>query len=140
MALSWSGKLPVRLPGAVGLKVTLTVHEPRPARLTPQVLVCAKSPVTGIPVKLTAAPPSLVTFKILARLVVRTFCALNFNFDGETDNAPAVAVAVGVAETVAVAVAVGVRAVVGVAVGVALAAGDTVALGTGVRTGAELAI
>jgi hypothetical protein len=116
VALSWSGKLPVRLPAAVGLKVTLIVHEPRAARLTPQVLVCAKSPVTGIPEKLTAAPPSLVTVKILARLVVRTFRALNFNFDNEIDNAPGVAVGVGVAVTVGVAEAVGVEVTVGVAV------------------------
>ena len=34
-------------------------------------MVCAKSPVTNIPVKVTVAPPLLVTFRVLARLVVK---------------------------------------------------------------------
>jgi hypothetical protein len=36
------------------------------ARLAPQVLVCAKSLVTGIPVNFAADPPALIIFKILA--------------------------------------------------------------------------
>ena len=72
-ALSSSGKLPVRLPVAVGLNVMLIVHFPSGTRLTPQVLVCAKSPVIGIPLNFTAAALLwLVTFKILARLFVPT--------------------------------------------------------------------
>ncbi len=69
MALSSTGKIPVRFPGAVGLKVTLTVQVSCAAKLAPQLLVCAKSPVTDIAVNLTAAWPRLVTFKVLAGLV-----------------------------------------------------------------------
>ena len=63
MALSTSGRSPVQLPDAVGLKVTLIVQVPCAATLAPQVLVCTKSPVTDISVKLTVAAPLLVTFK-----------------------------------------------------------------------------
>lgn len=70
MAVSSSGKMPVRFPGAVGLKVTLMVQVSCAARLAPQLLVCAKSPVTDSEVNLTAARPRLVTFKVLAGLVV----------------------------------------------------------------------
>ena len=70
MALSWSGKLPVRLPVAVGLKVTLMPRVWCAARLAPQVLVCAKSPVTDIPVISAVTLLALATFKVLAELVV----------------------------------------------------------------------
>ncbi len=69
MALSSTGKIPVRFPAAVGLKVTLIVHVSCAARLAPQLLVSAKSPVTDIEVNLTVAWPWLVTFKVLAGLV-----------------------------------------------------------------------
>jgi len=36
---------PVREPVAVGVKVTLIVHDALAARLVPQVLVCEKSPL-----------------------------------------------------------------------------------------------
>ena len=55
---------------AVGLKVTLTAHVLYAARLAPQVLVCAKSPVTDIPVISAVTLLALVTFKVLAELVV----------------------------------------------------------------------
>ena len=42
------------------------------AKLEPQVLVCAKSLVTGIPVNFVADPPALIIFKILARLVANS--------------------------------------------------------------------
>jgi hypothetical protein len=166
MALSWSGRSPVRFPITVGLKVMLMVQVPYAARLDPQVFVCAKSPETGIATKFTGAPPLLVTFKILAWLAVPTFCARNFRLDGAISNAPGVAVAVGVAVgvgvlvAVAVLVAVGVEVLVAVAVrvavgvavllavavpvgvsvgvGVSVAADDGVALGSGVGEGAEL--
>jgi len=129
--------LPDRIPEAVGLKVILIVHESSAAKLAPQVLVCTKSPVTDIAVKLTVAPPWLVTFKVLARLTVPSFCGPNFNLAGETDNAPGVAVAVGVAETGGVAVRVAVVVEVRVAVGVAVAVGvlPGVAVRVAVRDG-----
>jgi hypothetical protein len=73
VALSWSGKLPVRFPMAVGLKTMLTVHVPCAAKPAPQVLVSAKSPATGIALNVTIASPSLITFKILGGLAVPTF-------------------------------------------------------------------
>lgn len=67
-----SVKWPVRFPVAVGLKVTLMAHVLCAARLAPQVLVSAKSPVTDIPVIFTGASPALLTFKVLAELVAPT--------------------------------------------------------------------
>ena len=45
-ALSVMVKVPVLVPEAVGLKVTLRVQLALAARLEPQVLDCAKSPLT----------------------------------------------------------------------------------------------
>lgn len=42
---------PVRLPVAVGVKLTLMTHAPPATTLVPQVFVCAKSPVTTMLVK-----------------------------------------------------------------------------------------
>ena len=55
---------PVREPVAVGVKVTLTVHDELAARLVPQVLVCEKSPLTVMLEIVRAALPGLprVTF------------------------------------------------------------------------------
>ena len=89
------------------------------ARLAPQVSLTAKSPITGIAVNFTDAPPLLITFRILAGLVEPTLCPPNFKFAGVINNAPGVAVEVGVAE--GVAVAVGVVVAVAVAVGVVVA-------------------
>ena len=126
------------MPAAVGLKVTLMVHEPSGPRFEPQVLVCEKSPLTCIPLNLTAALPWLVTFRILARLVAPTFWAPNFTLAGTTDNAPGVAVEVGVEEAVAVAVRVAVAVAPVVCVAVIVAVLLTVA--TGLRTGVGVAL
>ncbi len=61
---------PVRVPDAVGLKVTLTVQEAFAAIDEPQVLVCLKSPVTVMPETVAAAVPVLVTVTVLAALSV----------------------------------------------------------------------
>jgi len=55
---------PVREPVAVGVKVTLIVHDELAARLVPQVLVCEKSPLTVMLEIVRAALPGLprVTF------------------------------------------------------------------------------
>jgi len=55
---------PVREPVAVGVKVTLIVHDALAARLVPQVLVCEKSPLTVMLEIVRAALPGLlrVTF------------------------------------------------------------------------------
>jgi hypothetical protein len=54
-------RLPVREPDAVGVKVTLTVHEDPAAMLPPQLLVWLKSPEVLIAVTGAAAVPLLVT-------------------------------------------------------------------------------
>jgi len=72
-ALSWRVSVPLRVPVAVGLKVTLMPHVACAAKLVPQVLVSAKSPATAIPAIVTAVPPVLVTLKVFGELVVPTF-------------------------------------------------------------------
>ena len=120
--------------------MTLIVHGFLAVRVTPQVLVCAKSPEVSIAAKVTTASPVLVSFKVLAGLLVPILRAWNIKAAGETDRAPGVAVAVGVevAVGVAVRVAVGVAVSVAVAVDVAVAVG--VALRTGVRTEVAVAV
>src|SRR5260221_1927704 len=41
-------RVPVRVPDAVGVNVTLTVQEPPPAIDAPQVIVCATSPEAAV--------------------------------------------------------------------------------------------
>src|SRR3954462_6076994 len=54
-------RVPVREPAAVGGNMTLTVQDAPAAMLPPQLLVCAKSPLTAM-VPTGAAPlPELVT-------------------------------------------------------------------------------
>ena len=60
----------MRVPVAVGLNVTLTVHEPFAAIDEPQVLVCAKSPVAAIDETDAAEPVGLATVTVCAALVV----------------------------------------------------------------------
>jgi hypothetical protein len=52
--------LPVRLPVAVGVKVTLMVQFEPALKLLPQLLLCAKSPVTTIAVMESGALPVLL--------------------------------------------------------------------------------
>ena len=52
---------PVREPVAVGVKVTLIVHDELAARLVPQMLVCEKSPLTVMLEIVRAALPGLLS-------------------------------------------------------------------------------
>ncbi len=61
--------VPVRLPAAVGAKVTLTVHEPFAAIDEPQVLVWLKSPLAEIEETDAAEPVGLETVTVCAALV-----------------------------------------------------------------------
>ena len=61
---------PVLLPAAVGVKVTLKAQFAPAAKLDPQVLSCAKSPLTTILEMLNAAVPVLVNVTACAALVV----------------------------------------------------------------------
>jgi hypothetical protein len=62
--------VPVRLPAAVGVKVTEIVHLPPAATLVPQMLVWAKSPEVEMDVIDRAAVPELVRVMVCAALVV----------------------------------------------------------------------
>ena len=72
LALSLILTEPVRLPIAVGVKVTLMVHLAPPARLLPQLFVCAKSPLVVMLVMLSDTVPVLVRVTGLEALVVPT--------------------------------------------------------------------
>ena len=61
VALLVTVREPVRVPEAVGLKLTVTEHEPPAAIDVPQVLVWAKSPETETPETVAAAVPVFVT-------------------------------------------------------------------------------
>ena len=70
VALLVTVRLPVRVPEAVGRKLTLTVHEAPAAIDVPQVLVCEKSPEVETPETDAAAVPVLCTVTVCALLVV----------------------------------------------------------------------
>lgn len=69
MALSVNVTAPVSVPAAVGVKVTEMVQLAPAARLDPQVLVSAKSPLTLTLVKERLALPVFVSVKASAWLV-----------------------------------------------------------------------
>jgi hypothetical protein len=68
LALSVMVSMPVRVPLAVGVKVTLMLQTPPAAKLVPQVLVWAKSPLTAMLVNARVAVPELVTVTDWAEL------------------------------------------------------------------------
>src|ERR1700733_13526847 len=63
-------RVPVRVPAAVGVNLTLTVHEPLAAIDEPQVLLWLKSPVTAIDETGAAEPVGVGTVTACAALVV----------------------------------------------------------------------
>jgi hypothetical protein len=69
-ALSLMVMEPVRLPAAVGVNVTLMVQLAPTAKLAPQVLSCAKSPVATMLVIIKAAEPVLLNVTACGALVV----------------------------------------------------------------------
>ena len=76
MALSVMTTLEVRVPWAVGVKVTLTVQEALTAKLAGHGLAeIAKSPEVVMDLTVTAWFPELVMVKIWAALVVLRFWA-----------------------------------------------------------------
>ena len=70
LALSAIVSVPVRVPVAVGVKVTEIVHFAPAATLAPQVLDSAKSPDAAMEAMLNAAWPELVKVTVCAGLVV----------------------------------------------------------------------
>src|SRR2546423_1525863 len=89
---SVSVSVPLRVPAAVGVKVTFTVQLTPAPRLVPQVLVCEKSPLAALEVKLTGLAVSLVTVTAWGALLLPTFCAANDRLLGETASAGCAAV------------------------------------------------
>jgi hypothetical protein len=77
--------MPVRVPAAVGEKLTFIVHFAVAAKLAPQLLVSRKSPLGTMLSKVTRAPPSLVSVIGWAWLVVPTNCWLKVRLDVEKD-------------------------------------------------------
>src|ERR1039458_4710787 len=71
LALLVTVRVPVRLPDAVGLNVTVTVQEPPTAMLV-QLLVWLKSPVTATLETVAAVVPGLVTVTVCAAAVEPT--------------------------------------------------------------------
>ena len=86
-AESVSVSVPVRVPPAVGVKVTLTVQLAPAARLPPQLLVCEKSPLVVMELNVTAPAVSLVAVTVWAALLAPTFCEANVRLVGVTESA-----------------------------------------------------
>jgi hypothetical protein len=81
-ALSVMVNIPVRLPPAVGVKVTLIWQLAAMANDAPQVLVSAKSPEAEICVMFKAAVPVLLKVTLCDALAVPATCALYVRADG----------------------------------------------------------
>lgn len=71
-ALSVTVKVPLRVPARVGVKVTLASQLASGARLAPQLLVWAKSPVAAILATVRAALPTLTRARICGPLALAT--------------------------------------------------------------------
>jgi len=84
VALSVMLMLPVCWPAAAGVNVTAMEQPPPAATDVPHVLVCAKSPVTVMPVIDSGAFPLLVNVTVCAALVVWTFCAVKVRLDEDS--------------------------------------------------------
>jgi hypothetical protein len=83
-ALSLIVTVPVRLPVAVGLKVTLMVQLPPAATELPQLSVSAKSPLTAMLVMAKLMVPALVRVEDRAALVVPTVWLVKVREVGDT--------------------------------------------------------
>lgn len=77
--------LPLRAPAAVGVKVTLMVQLAAAARVAPQVVVLAKSPLMPMLAMFSVAPPLLVRVTVCAALVLPTFCEVKVSVVGLGD-------------------------------------------------------
>ena len=75
--------VPLLLPAAAGVKVTLIAQLAPAATVLPQLLVWAKSPFAVTLVKLSAAPPVLVSATACAALVVPTVWLPKLTLDGD---------------------------------------------------------
>ena len=94
MALSVRVSDPLRVPVAVGVKVTLIGQEAPAARLEPQLLVWEKSPLATMLVMLRAAVPVFWSITLCGLLLEDTTCAANVKEVTERVTAGAVPVPV----------------------------------------------
>lgn len=76
---------PVRVPEAVGMNVTLMLHEAVAASVAPQEVVFAKLPVVTMLEMFISALPVLVNTTVCAALVVETTWALNIRDVSENE-------------------------------------------------------
>jgi len=74
---------PVLDPLALGVKITLTLHEAPGDMLEPQVLVWEKSPLLAMLVMVSVEVPVLLRVKLCGLLLVPTACEANVNDAGE---------------------------------------------------------
>ena len=81
-ALSRKVKVPDRVPVAVGVNVTATVHVSPDASALPQVVTCEKSPLTDT-VMLSGSAPVFDIRTNCAGAVVDTVCDPNVNDPGK---------------------------------------------------------
>jgi hypothetical protein len=82
-ALSVTLSVPVRVPVVVGVNVTWMAQLRLAARLLPQLLVCAKSPLAAMFVIVSGPVPVFVSVTVCAGLVVPTPCGPNVKLVGE---------------------------------------------------------
>ena len=75
--------MPVRVPDAVGVNVTLIVQLAEIARLEPQLFVCAKSPLVFTELMDITFEPVLVNVTLCAALVVFSCCVVYVRLDCE---------------------------------------------------------
>jgi len=80
---------PARGPGAVGVKVTAIVQLAPLARVAPQLLVSAKSPLEAILVIVKVAPPVFVRTTFCGALVVLTIWLVKVRLVGKNATAGA---------------------------------------------------
>jgi hypothetical protein len=81
--LSVKLRVPVRVPAAEGLKVTLTVQLALTARLAAQVELTEKSPLAAMPLKLRVAWPVFLSVTLWALLLEPTGSDENVSEAGE---------------------------------------------------------
>lgn len=91
LASSDTSSVPILAPAAVGVKVTEILQVPETARVAPQVLVSAKSPLAVIDEIFSAPVPGLVRVMVCAALVEPTVCVPKVRLAGESDAPGAVA-------------------------------------------------
>ena len=76
--------VPVRLPAAVGVKITEIAQPVPAATLVPQVFVWAKSPDVAIDEMVSPAVPELVSVTVCGALAVPSVCEANVRLLGES--------------------------------------------------------